>query len=307
MTTQRILITGANGLLGQKLINLYGQQAGYEVLATGRGAYRLKAKYPNVDYSTMDITNNDEVQSVIAFFKPDAVIHTAAMTNVDECELNQEACTAQNVQATQHIAQACSANKAFLLHISTDFIFDGLNGPYDENATPNPISFYGKSKLLAEQIVQQLQVPWAIARTVLVYGIAEDMSRTNIVLWVKASLEAGKTIQVVNDQWRTPTLAEDLAQGCYLIVKGKHQGIFNISGEEMMTPYDMAIATAEYFGLDKSLIKMADASTFTQPAKRPPKTGFIIDKAKNTLGYQPTPFIKGLEILQQQLEARMAN
>jgi dTDP-4-dehydrorhamnose reductase len=123
------------------------------------------------------------------------------------------------------------------------------------------------------------------------------MSRSNIVLWVKKSLEEGKTINVVNDQWRTPTLAEDLAIGCYLAATKKATGIFNISGEEIMTPYDIAIATADFFKLDKSLIKETDSSKFTQAAKRPPRTGFIVKKAKMLLNFNPHTFRKGLFIL----------
>jgi dTDP-4-dehydrorhamnose reductase len=136
---------------------------------------------------------------------------------------------------------------------------------------------------------------------VLVYGIVEGMSRSNIVLWVKSSLEQGKSIQVVDDQFRTPTLAEDLAMGCWLIVKKQAQGIFNISGEEGLTPYEMALQVADYWQLDHSLINKADSSTFTQPAKRPPITGFVIDKAKSILGYQPHRFKEGIELLSTQL------
>jgi dTDP-4-dehydrorhamnose reductase len=121
------------------------------------------------------------------------------------------------------------------------------------------------------------------------------------VLWVKKSLEEGKTINVVNDQWRTPTLAEDLAMGCYLAATKKAKGIYNISGEEMMTPYDIAIRTAEFFGLDKSLIKETDSTKFKQPAARPPKTGFIVEKAKRELGYQPRSFEEGLKVLAEQI------
>ncbi|MBY0425852.1 MAG: sugar nucleotide-binding protein, partial [Cytophagales bacterium] len=122
------------------------------------------------------------------------------------------------------------------------------------------------------------------------------------ILWVKKSLEEQKNIKVVTDQFRTPTLAEDLAMGCYLIIKNRATGIFNISGSELMTPYDMAMATAAYFSLDSSFITKADGSIFTQPAKRPPRTGFIIDKAKNQLGYQPHTFQEGIKILAGQLD-----
>jgi len=137
-----------------------------------------------------------------------------------------------------------------------------------------------------------------------VYGIADDMSRSNIVLWVKKSLEEKKTIQVVNDQWRTPTLAEDLAEGCFLILKKEATGIFNISGKDFLSPYQMAIKTADFFGLDKSFIVESDSTKFTQPAKRPPKTGFIIDKAVNQLGYQPHSFEQGIDILAKQVAVK---
>jgi dTDP-4-dehydrorhamnose reductase len=181
-----------------------------------------------------------------------------------------------------------------LIHLSTDFIFDGTYGPLDEEAIPNPVSYYGESKWAAEKIVQKSGLEWAIARTVLVYGATKDMSRSNIVLWVKKSLEEGKTINVVNDQWRTPTLAEDLAMGCYLMATKNAIGIYNISGDEMMTPYDIAMATAEFFGLDKSLINQTNSSKFKQAAKRPTKTGFLINKATQNLGFKPSSFLAGL-------------
>jgi dTDP-4-dehydrorhamnose reductase len=296
----KILITGSNGLLGQKLVSLLKQDSSVELYATARGEDRTLHKN-NYNYHSLDITNKDEVLRIFHLVKPDVVIHTAAMTNVDTCEQDHAACDIQNVTATEHVVKASAEVKAFLLHVSTDFIFDGSHGPLDENESPNPVNYYGLSKLKAEQIVQSYPYHWAIARTVLVYGIVEGMSRSNIVLWVKGSLEQGKSIQVVDDQFRTPTLAEDLAMGCILIAKQKAQGIFNISGEEGLTPYEMAIQVADYWNLDKSLIKKADSSTFTQPAKRPPITGFIIDKAKKILGYQPHSFKEGIKVLASQL------
>ncbi|MEQ8533204.1 MAG: SDR family oxidoreductase [Imperialibacter sp.] len=294
-----ILITGANGLLGQKLVVLL-KEKGEDFLATGRGASRIPLE--GIRYQSMDITNAAETLKVITTEKPEVVIHTAAMTNVDQCETDKEGCWLQNVTAVENIVKACEASGAFLLHLSTDFIFDGEDGPYSEEAKANPVSYYGDSKLAAEKAVMAGKIDWAMARTVLVYGIAFDMSRSNIILWVKKSLEDGKTINVVNDQWRTPTLAEDLAMGCYLIAKKKAKGVFNISGNDFMNPYQMAIATADYFGLDKSLINETDGSKFSQPAKRPPKTGFVLDKAKEVLGYSPHSFEEGIAVLAEQLK-----
>jgi dTDP-4-dehydrorhamnose reductase len=223
------------------------------------------------------------------------------MTNVDQCETEKEACWQQNVSAVQYLVEAAEKHKSFLIHLSTDFIFDGKGGPYDEMAKPAPLSYYGESKLAAEKIVLKCKAKWAIARTVLVYGVAHDMSRSNIILWVKKNLEDGKTIQVVNDQFRTPTLAEDLAMGCYLIMENGAKGIYNISGKEMLTPYEMAIKTADYFKLDKKLINKTDSTKFSQPAKRPLKTGFIIQKAVEDLGYDPHSFEEGIKLVAEQL------
>ena len=297
---KKILLTGSNGLLGQKLVELVSHYSDYELIATSRGENRLSNKL-GYTYHTLDITDKDDVEMVMDKFKPEFVINSAAMTNVDQCETQKDECWQLNVRAVEYIAEACQKHQSFLLHVSTDFIFDGEHGPYDEEDVPKPISYYGTSKLAAERILMKSKIEWAIARTVLVYGIAEDMSRTNIVLWVKKSLEDKKTIQVVNDQWRTPTLAEDLALGCFLIIQKEATGIYNISGSDFLSPYQMAIKTAEYFNLDKQFIVESDSKKFTQPAKRPPKTGFIIDKAIKNLGYKPHTFNEGIAVLAKQI------
>jgi dTDP-4-dehydrorhamnose reductase len=294
----RILVTGSNGLLGQKLVELILANEDH-LIATAKS--KLVLDLPRGEYYPLDITIRSDVERVVSLAKPDVVINTAAMTQVDQCESEQDKCWLNNVTAVENLVHTCEQTKTHFVHVSTDFIFDGTHGPLDETAMPNPISFYGKSKLAAEEAVQKSNTEWAILRTVLVYGVTKDMSRSNIVLWVKKSLEDGKTINVVNDQWRTPTLAEDLAMGCYLAATKKVKGVYNISGDEMMTPYDIAIKTADFFGLDKELIKQTDSTQFKQPAARPPKTGFIIDKAKRELGYQPHRFVEGLAVLNTQL------
>lgn len=287
--------------MGQKLVKLILDGGKDELIATARGVNRLPYPESNYSFDQLDITDQSQVNEVIARHKPDVVIHTAAMTNVDQCETEREDCWKQNVDAVEYLIVACEISSSFLIHLSTDFIFDGEDGPYDEGALANPISYYGDSKLAAEKLLLDSSIKYAIARTVLVYGIAHDMSRTNIVLWVKKSLEDGKAIKVVDDQLRSPTLAEDLAMGCYLIAEKKAEGIFNISGKDLLTPYEMALKTAAYFDLDTSTMEKADASTFTQTAKRPPKTGLLIDKAVNELGYAPRSFEEGIGILVDQM------
>jgi dTDP-4-dehydrorhamnose reductase len=295
----KILVTGANGLLGQKLCLLLNQDKSVELVATTRN--QLNFQLASGRFCALDITNQSHVENVIAIEKPDVIINAAAMTQVDQCETEREACWLNNVTAVDYLVRAAEKTKSHFIHVSTDFIFDGSAGPLDEKALPNPLSYYGESKLAAEQVVIDSTLQWAILRTVLVYGVTKDMSRSNIVLWVKKSLEEGKKINVVNDQWRTPTLAEDLAMGCALAAKKRATGVYNISGEEMMTPYDIAIQTAEFFKLNKDLIAQTDSTQFKQPAQRPPKTGFVITKAKNELTYRPHSFREGLAVLAGQL------
>ncbi len=297
----KVLITGANGLLGQKLVDLLRRQSNTQVIATARGADRLPSGWDNYAYDEMDITNARQVASVIENHRPSVIIHAAAMTQVDDCELNREKCWRHNVTATGYLLQAAKDIEAHFVFVSSDFVFDGSYGPLNEEAQPSPVNYYGESKLAAENLVKQSLVSSAIVRTVLVYGVSHDMSRSNIVLWVKKSLEAGQSIRVVTDQWRTPTLAEDLAMGCWLVAKNKAKGTYHISGEEMFTPYEMAMTTADFFDLDRSLIHKTDASQFSQPGKRPAKTGFIIQKSKTGLGYQPHTLWEGLEIMKAQI------
>ncbi len=298
---QRVLITGSNGLLGQKLVQLLSQEKSIELIASARGTNRLPAT-SDYQYVSLDITHEAEVNQVFETFQPNMIIHTAAMTNVDTCETDPIGCELLNVTAVKYLISASEKYDTFFCHLSTDFIFDGANGPYAEDAEANPISIYGESKLKAEKLLQHSSLRWAIARTVLVYGIVADMSRTNIILWVKKSLEEGKTIHVVTDQFRTPTLAEDLAIGCWLITQKQAEGIFNISGSDFLTPYEMAIKTANYYGLNEKLIQKADSSTFQQAAKRPMRTGFILDKAHSELGYRPRSFDQGIALMAEQVD-----
>jgi len=298
----KILITGSNGLLGQKLVHQLKADETVELIATARGENRLNDQN-GYRYYSMDISDLSSILEVFEAEKPEVVIHTAAMTHVDQCEQDKEGCLKLNVEAVQYMIAACSKYQSHLVHLSTDFIFEGNEGPLDEDAIPAPISFYGESKLRAEQLIQASSLSHAILRTVLVYGVAENMSRSNIVLWAKGALAKGAPINVVNDQYRTPTLAEDLAQGSILAAKQKAQGIYNISGPDFFNIIDMVKEIARFWGLDESLINEVSSDTLNQPAKRPPKTGFKIDKAKRELGYVPHNFQEGLSLVDKQINA----
>ncbi|MGV3637988.1 MAG: SDR family oxidoreductase [Flavobacteriales bacterium] len=297
----RLLITGSNGLLGQKLVAALRTDPDVNLLATSRGSDRTPDPLGS-NYRAVDITKVDEIDAAYDAFKPHVVIHTAAMTNVDACELDPAACALQNVTATEHLVRAAERHGAHFIHLSTDFIFDGQDGPYREEDEPAPLSVYGHSKLDAERIVINSRLSkWAIARTIIVYGIAEGLSRSNVVLWAKSALEKGQPIKVVDDQWRMPTLAEDLADGCIQIAKRGATGIYNLSGPDGMSILELVNRVGAFFGLDTSVVSAVKSATLGQPAVRPPTTGFVLDKARRDLGYAPRGFEAGLAVLRDQL------
>ena len=299
------LITGSNGLLGQKLVYALADKPHVELIATSVGDNRLEMGQ-GYTYSSMDITREEEVQEVFEKYHPEVVIHTAAMTQVDQCQLHQQQCHAINALGTRNVVQAAEKVGAYLVHLSTDFVFDGEQGDYVETDETNPVSFYGETKVKAEQYVLQSNLRAAIIRTVLVYGVTENLSRSNIVLWAKGALERGEKINVVNDQVRTPTLVEDLASACVAVAGIRAEGIFHVSGKDRMSVIEIAQAVARYFQLDESLIHPIASKDLNQPANRPPRTGFWLDKATVTWGYNPRSFQEGLQIVADQLDAMKA-
>jgi dTDP-4-dehydrorhamnose reductase len=297
----KILITGSNGLLGQKLLHKLRQDSSVHLIATSKGENRVSNK-EGYTYFDLDITNNDAVAQLIESEKPQVVINTAAMTNVDLCEDEKQACDALNVDAVRYLANACANIDAHLIQISTDFIFDGENGPYKEEDKPNPLSYYGLSKLKSEQVLQAHNVKWTILRTIIVFGVGERLSKGNIVLWAKGALEKGDPLNIIDDQFRAPTLAEDLADICILAAKKKAYGIFNASGKDIMSIYEIVERIAKHYGNSTENLNKISTATLKQKAGRPPKTGFILDKSINELGYNPHSFEECLTIIDQQLK-----
>jgi dTDP-4-dehydrorhamnose reductase len=293
---KRILVTGSNGLLGQKITENILSTSRAELIATSKGNNRFPVQEGYI-YVPMDISSKENMQAVIAEFKPDVIINTAAVTNVDVAENNKELCWKLNVQAVKDLIEICTSLDIHLIHLSTDFVFDGEHGPYSEEDEPNPLSYYGKSKYEAEQLLQSSACRWTIIRTILVYGILPDLSRSNIITWAKSALGKGSPINVVNDQWRMPTLAEDLAEACLLAAEKGATGIFNVSGKDMMSILELVEKVEDFWGFNKSLINPISSESLNQAARRPRKTGFILDKAIRELGYQPHSFQEGMEIV----------
>ena len=295
-----VLITGSNGLLGQTLLNLLGKEKEkYQVFGFSKGENRSGRE--DFNYFSVDITDEHQLREKTLAIKPSFIINTAAMTNVDACENEKENCDKLNVEAVKYLTKICSEIDAHLIHISTDFIFDGKKGYYKETDQPNPLSYYGASKLKSEQVLENSTINFTILRTILVYGKVFDMSRSNIVLWVKEMLENKKEITIVDDQFRMPTYAEDLALACKLAIDKKATGVFNISSNKLLSVFEITQQIAEFFGLDKSLIKPISTSTLNQTAQRPAKTGFDLTKTNKELDFYPKSFEEDLVRFKEKL------
>jgi dTDP-4-dehydrorhamnose reductase len=299
---KRILITGSNGLLGQKLVTLFLDKK-IPFLATSKGENR-NPDCPQENYQNLDVTNPEEIEKLLTSVAFGSVIHTAAMTNVDQCEVDHVACDKLNVDAVKYLWRACKKLDVHLQLLSTDFIFDGEKGNYAEDDSPAPLSYYGASKLKAERILRSdTNTNWSIIRTIIVYGNAHNLSRSNLILWAMEVLPKGQSMNIVDDQYRAPTWADDLAMGCWLVVEKQQTGIFHISGPETKSILDWVLLIGKHFGWSTENVKPISSSTLNKAAKRPPKTGFDLSKSQKILGYAPKKMEDTLDTLMKEMKA----
>ncbi len=297
---KKILITGVNGLIGQAIGKVLLKQKGFKTYFTGIAACRIANFKQN--YVELDISNKNQVEFVIGKLQPDVIINCAAISHVDVCEENPELCNKVNVFGVQNMVDVIQLrNNIKLIHLSSDFVFSGEKLNYVESDIPNPISAYGISKLDGEKIIQQNLSDYQIIRTVLVYGFGEALSRNNILTWVYQSLKQNKSISVVNDQFRTPTYVEDLAEGIKKLVEKSEVGIFHISGSEPTSIYNFAKSIAKIFGFNEGLISSISSNALNEKGKRPPKTGFNLQKVGTLINFQPKSIIDGLSTAKNQL------
>lgn len=298
LVKNRILITGSNGMLGQRAVQFYASKENIELLAT---SVEEKSVIDSVEYVSCDIKSRDEIKKVVYDYCPDFIVHTAAFTNVDLSEKLREDAWKINVKGVEYIAEAARAIDAHIIHISTDYIFDGKEGPYSENAIPNPIGYYGRTKLASENALRIGGTLFTILRTNVLYGIAPN-SRPDFVRWVVDSLGKEESIRIVSDQINNPTFIDDLVQGIYKIIEFRKTGVYNIGGQEFLSRYDFTLRIADYFNLDKNLITAITTAELNQPARRPLKSGLVILKAETELGYKPHTIIESLAAMKKELD-----
>lgn len=292
----KVLITGANGLLGQKCVQLFSPD--YEVLGIDiqDNAY---VKNKNYVYQKSDITQRTTLKKDVLPFFPKYIINTAAYTNVDGAEANKEVCWKINVEGVKNLIYIAGKINAKIIHISTDYVFDGENGPYTETDTPKPLGYYGKAKLASENVLIQCDLEFAIARTMVLYGAANNV-RPNFVTWLIEKLRNKEKLTIVDDQFGNPTLADDLALAIKQIIQHEKWDLFHVSGGELVDRYTFALKIAEIFKLDKSLITAIKTTDLKQQAPRPLKSGFILDKLKKELGLEMPGIEQSLKTLKKQ-------
>lgn len=292
----KVVVTGAHGLLGSKLVRLLRKK--YDVYGLVR-EFRPAHAVEGVEYIEGDVSKYQLLSKVARELHPKYFFNAAAYTNVDGCETEKELCWRINVEAVEYLARAARLVDARVIHISTDYVFDGKNGPYREEDRPNPLGYYAKSKLAGENVLMASGADFAIARTMVLYGYAPGV-RPNFVTWVIDRLMRGETIRVVDDQRGNPTLADELAEAVIKLAESQYSEVFHISGREVIDRYAFAVAIAETFGLDKSLIQRVKTAELQQAAPRPLNSGFVIEKAEKLLGVQMSDVRGGLEKFKRQ-------
>jgi dTDP-4-dehydrorhamnose reductase len=299
----RILVTGGNGLLGTKVIERALDEPVIEIISTSRDTCR-NGYLGSFPFSQMDITDGESVQRVIGQFQPEVVIHTAAMTNVDACETNRDEAWSINTLGTEHVATACRSVGARLVHLSTEYVYDGENGPYSEGDAVHPLGWYAQTKWESEERARAVCDNLVIGRTTIIIGQAPHV-RANFVVWLVNQLRDGKPANIVVDQIGSPTLADNLAEMVLALAVSDVQGVYHTAGDSVLSRFDYALLIAKTFGLDDSGIHPITTAELNQPAPRPLKAGLLMDKFKRDIPSVPVLTAEqGLLVLKRQLEAR---
>jgi dTDP-4-dehydrorhamnose reductase len=299
MGVKKILVVGCNGLLGQKMAELLLRGSPHSVILSSVEDHPV-VPYQSAEYLQLDITSRKDVRQAFASTAPDVLINCAAMTNVDACETERELAWKINVGGVENLAESARSHGTTVVHISTDYIFDGKSGPYSEEDRPDPLSYYGKSKLASENVLRTAGVPYLIARTMVLYGFA-PVVRANFVLWLLQSLEQRTRVRVVDDQIGNPTFVDDLAYGLLRAVELDRKGVYHLAGREIVNRYEFALRVARAFGYDPGLISPIKTTSLRQPAPRPLNSGLVTLKAEVELGYRPLSIDESLAVLRNQL------
>jgi dTDP-4-dehydrorhamnose reductase len=292
----RILITGGSGLLGSK-IAATAMRKGHEVHS---GYKEHEAIYgAPID---LDICDKQEVVEAFDRIKPQAVIHAAALTNVDRCEEDQKLAWRVNVEGTRNILEASELHNAFFIYVSTDYVFSGEEGMYKETDRPDPINNYGLTKFEAENLIRDSPIEWCIARPSVIYGSTPAAGKVNFALWILNNLKQGKPIKIITDQWVSPTLNTNLAEMIFEVMERRLIGLYHLAGATPLNRYEFASLIAETFQYDKNLITPVKSGEMKWLAKRPRNTSLNVEKATETLRHKPLEIQQALNKLKKEIQ-----
>lgn len=290
----KIIVLGANGFTGRRILRRLTANQGHTILATSLHPDILPEE--GYHFELLDILDDTATDVLLNNFQPDIIINASALSVVDYCEQHPEEAYAMNVSAVKHLAIYSRANGCRLIHLSTDFVFDGnLTRPYTETDTPNPVNYYGKTKRWGEEAIEQICTNYAIVRVEVVYGKPLNGQHGNIVHLVKNRLGNGQSIRVVSDQFRSPTWVEDIAYAIETLLSNKHHGIYHICGGETLSVADIAYRVAHFFNLDNSLIEPVTTKEMNEATPRPLFSPMSTEKASHEWGYLPSTFENGLK------------
>ncbi len=299
MKSRLVFIIGCHGELGSNLVKKATGK--YKVIGIGRDDKKL---INNVDYEyiKINIFNRKELKELFKQYHPRFVINSVAMIDIDKCEMEKETCWKINVEAVQNLLYSSKFVDANFIHISTDYIFDGKNGPYNEESRPNPVNYYGKSKLAAENFVISSELEYSIIRTTSLYSANNIKGRKNFVVKLFEDLSKGNKVKVVKREIRNPTFTPNLADCIWKLINLEKSGVYNIAGKDIIDRYNYMLEFSRFFGFDENLIEAVSADDFPNRVPRPENCGLLVDKAEKKLYLNLFGIKKGFELFQEQLK-----
>ena len=295
MVKLKFLVTGSAGLVGQQVVkDLSKSNQVFSCYNESKPEYGDSVK--------MDLKNYEMVSSVLTEIKPDVVIHLGAMTGVDICEKEKTSASEINTKATEIIAKECSKLNSFLVYVSTDYVFDGNFGMYKEDDVANPLGFYGKSKLEGEKAVQNFSTNWCIARTSTPFGL--HPTKKSFPMWVIENLQKQKQIDVLTDQFTSPTYIPNLSRMLIEISERRITGIIHAAGASKISRYQMASMVSDKLNLDGTLLKQISMNKMKWVAQRPKDSSLDVSRASSILNEKPQKIDQSLNLFIDEMKSK---
>jgi dTDP-4-dehydrorhamnose reductase len=301
---KKIAIIGSTGKVAEAVIRLFRTDE-TKTLHLYSGSVENTNKFiSGLRHVKIDYNDVNQIERYLRMLKPDVILNLSAMTDVDGCESNPTLAWHLNAYIPSRLAKIAKQLNSKLIHISTDYVFDGEDGPYTEYSLCNPISKYGYTKFIGDSFVLADAEPNSlIVRTNVVYGYSEQ-GKSDFVQWVISKAKEGKPFNIVNDQYSNPTLTDDLAFAIDVLIRIDYRGIINVGGSNYCSRIDFVKDICNVFDLDSSLVKPITTESLNQPAKRPLKGGLNIDKLKYEIGVMTKSTVNGLKILKGYMDEK---